>query len=380
MKEQKQSDSPIFCNNIMMEIFSWVPVKSLTQFKCVSKSLNSLISNPYFVKLHLERSNSKDNFDHLKILPRDEFRDFGEFYNTSCSVRSFLDHPLPPTTRNFLLAIDNVDKYNLIGSCNGLHCVLSDSAIYLWNMATRVRSSIPCFESTSEKATCRWGFGYDGLSDTYKVVVIVLYGDDDVEEELEVSSEVKVCDMGDNCWREVEGFPEVEVLGENDGMYLEGRLYWTVILHSEWVIYSMDLGKEAYMEFLLPYNFPNDIEPGPTLIVLKESLCLWHNNYHISHLWIWQLKESQDGVSWSPLVSLSYLTLQLHPLRFRSIIPLHISKNEDLLIISSRVNVDAQWDAFLYNLRTNHLEHVAIPTLINKFHPMIYVESLVLPR
>ncbi|KAL2599197.1 hypothetical protein AAZX31_10G040000 [Glycine max] len=34
----------------------WVPVKALMRFRCVSKWWNSLVFNPMFVKLHLQRS------------------------------------------------------------------------------------------------------------------------------------------------------------------------------------------------------------------------------------------------------------------------------------------------------------------------------------
>lgn len=39
-----------------MEILSWVPVMVMMRLRCVSKSWNSLIFNPTFIKLHLERS------------------------------------------------------------------------------------------------------------------------------------------------------------------------------------------------------------------------------------------------------------------------------------------------------------------------------------
>src|ERR1044072_877739 len=44
-------------DNLIVEALSWLPVKSLTRFRCVCKSWNALItSNPTFIHLHLQRS------------------------------------------------------------------------------------------------------------------------------------------------------------------------------------------------------------------------------------------------------------------------------------------------------------------------------------
>jgi len=42
--------------DLVLEIFSWLPVKALGRFKCVSKYYNSQISDPKFTKLDLQRS------------------------------------------------------------------------------------------------------------------------------------------------------------------------------------------------------------------------------------------------------------------------------------------------------------------------------------
>ncbi|KOM46737.1 hypothetical protein LR48_Vigan07g044100 [Vigna angularis] len=43
-------------DELITEILSWLPAKTLMRFRCVSKTWNSLIINSYFMKLHHERS------------------------------------------------------------------------------------------------------------------------------------------------------------------------------------------------------------------------------------------------------------------------------------------------------------------------------------
>lgn len=47
---------PVLPLELIVEILSWVPIKSLMGFRCVSKSWNSLVLDPTIVKLHLQRS------------------------------------------------------------------------------------------------------------------------------------------------------------------------------------------------------------------------------------------------------------------------------------------------------------------------------------
>ncbi|WVY90914.1 hypothetical protein V8G54_036428 [Vigna mungo] len=50
------SSAEILPNEVIAEILSWLPAKTLIRFRCVSKTWNSLIINSYFVKLHHKRS------------------------------------------------------------------------------------------------------------------------------------------------------------------------------------------------------------------------------------------------------------------------------------------------------------------------------------
>ncbi|KAG5583021.1 hypothetical protein H5410_053648 [Solanum commersonii] len=55
----KQATQIEFKDDIIMEILSKLPVRYLVQFKCVSKLWNTLISDPYFTKKHLNDPHSQ---------------------------------------------------------------------------------------------------------------------------------------------------------------------------------------------------------------------------------------------------------------------------------------------------------------------------------
>ncbi|XP_040369750.1 F-box protein At2g23160 isoform X2 [Rosa chinensis] len=46
---------------VIVEILSWLPAKSLLRFRCVCKAWRALISDPYFIRKHLSRINTKIN-------------------------------------------------------------------------------------------------------------------------------------------------------------------------------------------------------------------------------------------------------------------------------------------------------------------------------
>ncbi|TKY66122.1 F-box/kelch-repeat protein [Spatholobus suberectus] len=132
------SKKQFMCEEIVAEILSWAPVKSLIRFKCVCKSFNTLISHPSFVKLHLHRSATNDDLTHLQIIPKSHFKDPHDLYDHKpCSVSSFLDTARDVRQHSMYV------KHSIVGSCNGLLCVVRENrqwGVYLWNMATRLRS------------------------------------------------------------------------------------------------------------------------------------------------------------------------------------------------------------------------------------------------
>ncbi|RZB52373.1 hypothetical protein D0Y65_048728 [Glycine soja] len=84
MQSEKKPWSPLLCDELIEEILSRIPVKPLIQFKCVCKGWNSLMSDPYFIKLHLSKSAAKDDLEHLQLMKNVCLGSIPEIHTESC--------------------------------------------------------------------------------------------------------------------------------------------------------------------------------------------------------------------------------------------------------------------------------------------------------
>ncbi|RZB41246.1 F-box/kelch-repeat protein, partial [Glycine soja] len=292
------------------EILSRLPMKPLIQFKCVCKEWNSLISEPYFIKLHLSKSAAKDDLEHLQLIKNVCLGSIPEIHMESRDV-SLIFHSLQIET--FLFNFANMPGYHLVGSCNGLHCGVSEIpeiyCVCFWNKATRTM----------------FGFGYDPSSDKYKVVAIAL-----TMLSLDVSekTEMKVYGEGDSSWRNLKGFPVLWTLPKVGGVYLSGTLNW-----------------ETCISLFLPDDFCFfDTNIG----VFRDSLCVWQDSN--THIGLWQMRKFGDDKSWIQLINFSYLHLNIRPYEEKSmILPLCMSNNGDFFMLKFTRNADDEYQTILYN-------------------------------
>ncbi|KAJ1382728.1 F-box-like domain superfamily [Sesbania bispinosa] len=375
---------PIIYKDLIIEILSWLPVKSLLRFKCVSKFFKSVISDTGFIKLHLQRS------------PRDAnilFKWKGRFKHCTAICSSVLNNPSFNIVEDLgRREWDPSEKHSIIhGSCNGLICVvvssppklsneeyLIDYQFYLWNPATRLRSQkSPCLSIPSSISCPEFGFGYDSLSDTYKVVAIFCYFDSMDESVVEM----KVYNIGDNCWRDIiQNWPILPCYIErpSDGVYVSNSLNWIYVLYGERVILSLDLGKETCRPLLLPCGVGNDHAPLSNLGVLKDCLCLSYN-YLATEFVVWQMKEYGVENSWTQLLRINYTD---HPndwwVEFTMYPLLRILDNGDVFLIATH-GYGSTCGAVFYHKKSNKVENVKISRRLTWIYHMDYVQSLVSP-
>ncbi|XP_057423363.1 F-box/kelch-repeat protein At3g23880-like [Lotus japonicus] len=365
--------SPVLPHELILEILSLLPVKPLIQFKSVCKSWNSLISDPQFAKLHLRRSSPYNtDFTHLQLLFSCKPDDSNRKHASSCSVSSLIQNPSPNLPAQGSL-FDLKDKCRVFGSCNGLISLVSftkgELSIHIWNPATRTVSPNPpplLLAGTIYKCS-NFGFGYDCLTDTYKVVMCF------------ARNSVHVYSLSDSSWRCIQPLPSFPNLGQGpqDGVYFSGSLNWVAC--DEWGsvqfhIVSLDLGKETYTRLAMPGDH---IGTEPLLGVLRGFLCL-SDDYEQTHFVIWRMNEFGVGGSWTRLVNVSYdyLDTSGYPNFHLGMNVLCMSENDDILMVSY---LD-QSQAILYNRRDNSLQRIEFPNNISfGCNVKYYLESLISP-
>lgn len=119
----------------------------------------------------------------------------------------------------------------------------------------------PSFSPFSFICTTIFGFGYDSFSDTYKVVV-AHFNSSELVQGL-TQSEVTIYNNRDNCWRNIQSFPGIPILGGTRGIYFNDTINWVAasasVVDYSWdysfYIVSLHLGNETYKQLSLPSCF-----------------------------------------------------------------------------------------------------------------------------
>ncbi|GAA0139669.1 hypothetical protein LIER_06005 [Lithospermum erythrorhizon] len=247
--------------DIIPEILSFLPSKSLLRFRNVSKAWRDLIDCPDFAKKHLQR----------------------------CTKSS----------RDWKLVISH---HKMFPSCNGLFCVWDFSRVVmtLVNPSTRTYQEIPkiphFYNSTPQ------GFGYDAINHDYKVVALV----HDIKCCLFCYYEVNIYSLKLGCWRRSQQVIPCEVGGLSSyGIYVGTALHW---IGSPDDIIAFDVVTEKYTKFPKPNQIREDESDYPHLDVLGGELCYLCTipvpNYCLD---LWVMKEYGLQTSWIKLFSICYL-------------------------------------------------------------------------
>jgi F-box interacting protein len=266
----RKAAAAVFSDDLIAEVLSFLPVKSLVQLKSVSKSWNNIISHPTFIKKHLKRSSQNPQFTLLRSV-------FSFTSVVPISVHHLLENP------SNLITLTNDPyywlKYNrsIVGSCNGLLCLLGYSSrkatnniwLRFWNPSIRtISEKLGSFDNFSNlrPSSFQFAFGYDNSTDTYKVVAL---RDGDGEAKVKRTT-VRVFSLGDNVWRDIENFPMVSFnfrsMDENCGIYVSNSLNWLGLGNDtafddfyhhieKFLIVSLDMRKETYTMMLPPHEF-----------------------------------------------------------------------------------------------------------------------------
>ena len=358
---------------LIEDILSRLPVKTLLRLRCVCKSWKSLISDPRFVERHLRMSNADPNFTHHRIILCSFTPNFAI---RTCSVHSLFNN-IPTSAIELKYPLKLPDWYpQLVGSCDGLLCFATgEDRILLWNPSTRIFKESPCLKQKNTKpgSFTVFGFGYDHLNDAYKVVAIFCYGGGSARR---YRTNVHVWTLGNNYWRRIQAFPRGFLPTGDSGKFVNGTLNWVAnsLTASTWDIVSLDLANESYGQILQP-DYEN-VQIQQSLGVLRDCICILCD--YCTHSDVWIMKEYGVKESWTKLLTISYsANLGTYP----SSMPLCISDHGEVLLelLSYPLNIPHFLELAIYNPGDSTFQQPVIQNLNRWLPAQVYVESLISP-
>ncbi|KAM5586316.1 F-box/kelch-repeat protein [Rosa sericea] len=343
-----------FDDDLIAEILSRLPAKSLLRFRCVCKSWLALISDPYFARKHISTYISR-----LKLLVT---------VNPTRSID--FEAILKDDDRVGYTVLPEAPRLWVLGSCNGLICREEDEGgdLILWNPSTRDTYKLP--EQIKTRHRQFFGFGYDSTNEDYKVIV-------------GLQTEITVFTLKTGSWKIVE---QSEYVGRfyGEGCLLNGALHWLEDRRSKFTIISFDLAEEKFQELPPPNICRKEISSrlgiGKT-IGNCLFLYLYDSKRHTSQtgiaFTIWVLNEYGVNESWTRVVQIP--SSSLSPRHIFDYKP--ISVLEDDKVLMNRISKRSQWNHLvLYNPKENRQKKYR--RLIHDYYimPKLYVETLVSPK
>jgi len=352
--------------DLIEEILSRLPVKLLLQLRCACKSWNSLISDRKFAKKHLSLSTTHSlhcvrGYSHKHVL---------ESYP--------LDHVFINVTTTDVRQPEFSHYWSVefLGSCHGILCFAAEEHRYssiivrLWNPSIKKLKELPSLGEPRPNGYIPriYGFGYDPVSDNYKVVVVfrelvdfslnihnrICYKD--------IVVHVKVHNLGTNSWKSIPMFPYVYPV-QQSGQCASGTINWlaTKVTNNkptQCYILSLDLGNESCKEVLLP-NYGELVSSTLHLSVLRNCLILFSGDD------VWVMKEYGNQESWTKLLTISYMP---------SFIKAEYIFEDEHVLLSCREHMNYSY--IFYNCRDGTSKLVGY---VNMSSPEVCVESLISP-
>ncbi|KAM0024045.1 putative F-box domain-containing protein [Helianthus debilis subsp. tardiflorus] len=284
-----------FPNEIIEEIFSRLPVKSILRFRSVSKPWLSLISTPSFTKLHFTRATAA----HRTALFISAYDDFTKNY-------SFLSAPHDggPVTHLMTLDHDCWSRYTEAEYLNGLICFTCITFLsgklfaraFVLNPSTHKIFYVP--DPYSHVYGCtHYLFGFDESTNEHTVLMIrKLFKSTAVE--------LMVFSMSSYSWRKIDVEPPVGFTWD-DLLFHKSSVCVNSVVHvmvrpSSFAILAFNLRTEKFSVINLPYEHHDTLANDPRLIKISGCIGVVSHDRAVENneinLWILQDYENRVWV------------------------------------------------------------------------------------
>nr|XP_023904831.1 F-box/kelch-repeat protein At3g06240-like [Quercus suber] len=405
---------PSLPEELLEEILSWLPVKSVFRFRCVQKSWTTLFQNPTFVAKHLLHQQTKTENPSILV---QSFELLG--YGFSLRLYPDVDDAVRIVDLSKDLGLPQLEprSIEMISCINGIICINGsclarggggfNNVFVLWNPAIRERKIIRCPSPPQCPAPAHFlspysfraffAFGYDQYSNDYKLVRIVTYYKDSPPTQNSLFRDsynfFHVYSLNADSWTQVIDTTihrsNLRLLSYR-AMYFNGVNHWFGYFDNgrinelgqncdREIILSFDMSHEVFRIMRMPdvfrkLKYPVDsvssMRRNKVFSVFNDCLAFVVDKEYTltmtgTYFDIWVMREYGVEDSWTkqlvvgPLLGISR--------------PLYFSKNGVLLVGYDGAIV-------LYNIGSKEIMKLQVPEFPNSLTPkqaMVYVESLV---
>ncbi|XP_026397789.1 F-box protein At3g07870-like [Papaver somniferum] len=326
---ESNSITKVLPNEVIVDIFSRLPIRSASNCKLVCRNWCEVIRSPLFRETHLHRAllRKLDNTVSFLFLTLDNDSRLyhGSHYEDREPYMEFRRINHPHIKKKY-------GKTAMVGSCNGLVCFskyyppnISDP-IYICNpilgeqitlrkflvMVTN-KNNVVVKKTSYLDGEIVSGFGYNSIADEYKIVRIYHAAGG-------LNGQVQVYTLGSGSgWRDIGEIPYLlkrheiitlnhiltdshtdywEIYNPSRGILANGALHW---FDQEWEIVAFDLAEEQFS--LLPSPNCDGVRNFLPLQVLEGRLCVASRSQDGNRLEI--LSFNKASSEWENMFSIS---------------------------------------------------------------------------
>ncbi|KAL4588324.1 hypothetical protein LXL04_001208 [Taraxacum kok-saghyz] len=270
---------------IQEEIMKRLPVKSLVQFRCVSKAWKSSIDSSEFIAAHSHRRHTQPHYllvSYENPLVEEDCVLFSRCYTNDDSFPQQSSVPtLPQSVKQLILP-------SVVGSSQGLLCLygshpnLQTQMAVLWNLSIRKSIAVlmPDFgvcPYTRDPIQPSIGFGVCPITNDPKIVANTS------------SSEFMIYTLSTGKWRSLPtNLPPRRIRGLFYSVVTNRFIYWVVELKDLKMIMSFDLISETFELIDLPDSLASRYL---RISNLRDSLAILQqgDDYNSSIVWIMEV-------------------------------------------------------------------------------------------
>ncbi|KAA8548018.1 hypothetical protein F0562_004447 [Nyssa sinensis] len=356
--------------DVMIDILSRLPVKSLMRFRSVCKKWYALIRNPSFITKHCDHNNSGRGVVVYHYNYVMEKYDFAQLDENLTVPHVYQDYDYPE------------HNITLLGSFHGIICIFHwFPHLALWNPATREIRLLPTdhhnFPPHFFNFSHNIGFGLDPLTNDYKVIWMRLFWDEKIDT-IHHPTFASVYTLSTDSWRHLEVvlpsnrrvFGRRAVRNSMGNTYLNGVYYWATYADDgtytypdqNYMILSFDMSNEIFGEMPGPPDICESLHEYAELTMYNGfiAMLIWCPNAVEKYFYIWVMKE--EGL-WTKELTIGPLQGVRSPLGFWKIDELFLENSTSQLV--------------LYNLGTQEFVNLGFRGKEDNLEVLFYKESLV---